>query len=96
LIYKEKWKAMSKFHKIVNIFQITFSVVIIVFSILGLTNVMDIKITGIIALPFITIVSVINGVAIYKSSKVTAYFSFAVTGFLFIVTIIVYNNYFGI
>ena len=66
---KENWKSTPLFEKIAMIMVIIFSLLVIVVAILGLCERVPIRVANNIIMPFMCIVTGLNGITSYRKNK---------------------------
>lgn len=92
MTFKENWKKKSKKYKALTIARIILSLLVLIFSTIGLVGFMDIAVSNNISIPLIGIIMTLSGIENFKSNKLIAYFSFGVALFIFWAgTTILYN-----
>lgn len=89
--FKDDWGKMSLRYKIIAILRLVLSVFVVAYSILGLSDVINIRESNNVAIPVLGVVIALNGVDSLRTNKALAIFSFVAAFFIFITTLFVYN-----
>lgn len=89
----DKFSKFTTLEKIYFFVVIALSLLVITFSILSLFDVITFKFSSYFIYPSMTVGITLNGIRALKQNKAVAFFSFACSAFIMIVSIIIFTDY---